>query len=77
MSKKTSGALQCLDAVPHISKEKILQAMRDEVALTDEEMAHLLSCVGCMDFFSKLVIESNAPGPQTDLTITCRGTHTR
>jgi hypothetical protein len=47
--------------MPHISREKLLQVMRDEVPVTEEELAHLPPCVECMDLFLKLVIQSEPP----------------
>jgi hypothetical protein len=41
----------------------MLQAMRDEVPVTQDELAHILSCAECMNFFSKLVIENEPDRP--------------
>jgi hypothetical protein len=43
------------DATPHISREKMLQAIRDEIGLTDEEMEHLLSCAICIEVATHLL----------------------
>ena len=41
-------------SVPHITKEKMLQVIRDEVRLTNEEARHLLSCAECLRLYTDL-----------------------
>jgi len=43
------------DATTHVPKERILQAIRNEVLLTDEEMEHLLACTECMNLLGDFV----------------------
>jgi hypothetical protein len=41
--------------VAHIAEAKMLQVLRDEVGLTDEEMAHLLSCAECIRLLTQMM----------------------